>query len=310
MVSIALTNLGLYAINQEQRLNQQSIHPSHAGKIFDFSSYISNSLLNEYLVIYFHTIIFGSILYLVLSTTSYIFFFKLTKEKYLPSLKTNKFKIAHDIKWSLINIWVEALLVSLLRMAIPRYSFIYFEFSELPYWVIPISIICHLIWDETLTYWAHRFLHTYRWLYLKLHIVHHRSIDVTPYAGFAFHPIDAFLQALPTFTSCFIFPIHYDIFLAFSIATTIWAISIHDNVPAMPCKLFLYATHHTIHHERGNGSFRNYGKFTSVWDRLMGTYEDPDRIYYGWTAGSQVKFFEKFNNALTYYLNEKLAKAD
>lgn len=26
----------------------------------------------------------------------------------------------------------------------------------------------------------------------------------------------------------------------------------------------------------------NYGKFTSVWDRMMGSYEDPDRINFGW----------------------------
>ena len=28
---------------------------------------------------------------------------------------------------------------------------------------------------------------------------------------------------------------------------------------------------------------RNYGKFTSVWDRLMNTYWDPDRIDFGWS---------------------------
>ena len=84
------------------------------------------------------------------------------------------------------------------------------------------------------------------------------------------------------FISSFFFPLHYNAFLFFSVSTTVWAISIHDNVPALPFKLFLYATHHTIHHERGVGSFRNYGKFTSIMDRLMGTYDDPKRIDYGW----------------------------
>lgn len=70
--------------------------------------------------------------------------------------------------------------------------------------------------------------------------------------------------------------------LGFSITTTIWAISIHDNVPLIPCKLFLYSTHHSIHHEVGRGQMTNYGKFTTIWDRIGNTYWDPDRIDFGW----------------------------
>ena len=300
---------GLYDRDILKKLNQQSHHPSYAGKVFDFSLYISEPLLNEYLVTLCHTIFFGTLLYLLLSITSYLFFFIFTKEKFLPSLKTTEFKILHDIKWSLINIFIEAFLVSGLRMIIPRYSFIYFDYQEYPLWLIPLSFIFHMVWDETLTYWAHRFLHTYRFLYRHLHIVHHRSKSVTPFSGFAFHPIDAFIQAMPTFTSCFIFPIHQNIFLFFSILTPCWAISIHDNVPAIPCKLFLYATHHTIHHEKGRGQFKNYGKFTTVWDRLMGSYEDPDRINYGWKSESRLNYFNNFNNLLSKYLDNKLIKA-
>lgn len=41
----------------------------------------------------------------------------------------------------------------------------------------------------------------------------------------------------------------------------------------------------------------NYGKFTSVWDRMMGTYWDPDRINYGWKDQDvRINKFEKINN--------------
>ena len=43
------------------------------------------------------------------------------------------------------------------------------------------------------SYWTHRFLHTNSFLYIKLHRYHHRSTNVTPFSGFAFHPLDAFL---------------------------------------------------------------------------------------------------------------------
>jgi lathosterol oxidase len=122
-----------------------------------------------------------------------------------------------------------------------------------------------------------------------MHKIHHKSTDVTPFSGFAFHPLDAFGQAIPTFVSCFFFPLHYNILMFFSLSTTIWAISIHDNVPMIPIKLFLYSTHHTIHHEPGLGQYRNYGKFTTIWDRLLGTYQDPDILEYGWMRSERVK---------------------
>ena len=306
MVSVILQRLDLINIESERNLYLQSIHPSAASNYFNFSNFFHNPLVNEYFIILAHTIVFGNLLYFTLSISSYIYSYIYQKQKFLPELSTTDFKILHDIRWSVQNIIGEAFLVSVLRMWIPRYSMIYYSLSDYPLWMIPASIIFHILWDETLTYWAHRFLHTYRSLYLKLHIVHHRSISITPFAGFAFHPLDAFLQALPTFTSCFMFPMHFNAFLFFSVATTIWAISIHDNIPAIPCKLFLYATHHTIHHERGQGSFRNYGKFTTIWDRMMGSYEDPDRINYGWKSKRLEIFFQPFNSFLSRVFDDLL----
>ena len=61
-----------------------------------------------------------------------------------------------------------------------------------------------------------------------------------------------------------------------------WAISIHDNINFIPFKGILFAGSHSIHHLPWGGRL-NYGKFTSICDRLLGTYCDPiDRSGYGW----------------------------
>ncbi len=133
----------------------------------------------------------------------------------------------------------------MLRLWLPRYSRVYYDVADYGWAYIPVSILLHMLYDETLTYWVHRWMHTYPRLYEKLHRYHHRSLDITPFSGFAFHPLDAFAQALGTFTSCFFFPLHINVLTFFSIATPIWAISIHDNIPQVPFKLFLYATHHS-----------------------------------------------------------------
>lgn len=107
--------------------------------------------------------------------------------------------------------------------------------------------------------------------------MHHKSQSVTPYSGFAFHPIDAFLQAVPVFTSCFFVPLPLDLVLAHGIVTSLWAISIHDNVNLIPFKGILYAGSHSIHHFPWGENY-NYGKITSVCDRVYGSYCDPEDI--------------------------------
>jgi len=318
MISAFLSLLGLIHIDRQIKLLQYKSHSSYAGKIFDVETFFKNlplissvnetnfySLITEYIATWLQTTVFGLLLYFSLTIPSYLFFFKFKKTRFLPELHGN-YLIYHDIKWSTINILVEAFLVAALRMTLPRFSFIYYDVDEYGISYIFLSVLFHIVFDETFTYWIHRFLHTYESLYLKLHIVHHRSVDITPFAGFAFHPLDAFAQALPTFVSCHFFPIHYNVVLVFSICTTIWAISIHDNVPMIPIKLFLYSTHHTIHHEKGYGKNRNYGKFTSVWDRLMGTYADPDRVYFGYVRNEDTKeLFKKINRVIDWVVPDK-----
>lgn len=317
MASLILYYTGNFEINFTERLSNYRNHHSYSGEFFkiNFSKELmglfseSNmELLKEYCSVLVHTIVFGTLLYFILSSLSYIYFFIWKKTKFLPKLNGN-FIIMTDIKWSLINILFESLLVTILRMAIPRYSFIYYNINDYGYMYLILSIVIHMLFDETLTYWVHRVLHTNNFLYRHFHRIHHLSIDVTPFSGFAFHPLDAFAQAVPTFTSCFFFPLHMNVLLLFSFFTTVWAISIHDNVPALPIKIFLYATHHTIHHEKGIGMFRNYGKFTAFWDRLAGTYSDPDRLDYGWIRSkSTVEFFNKLNEFIDKYIPDKTEK--
>ena len=282
MISILLELLRISPIDRTLQNKLYKLHPSFP-HLFPAKRLESYPILSEYISTVIHTITFGMFFYFLFCTIDYVYFFKIKKSKFIPKLE-GKFFILQDITASMENMLKEAFLVALIRVAHPRLSFAYYNVNDYPLWWIPLSICLHMIFDETCTYWAHRWLHTYKFLYQNMHIIHHRSVDVTPYAAFAFHYFDAFMQAAPTFLSCFFFPLHINIILVWSFITMCWAISIHDNVPALPFKIFLYSTHHTIHHERGEGSFKNYGKFTSVWDRMMGTYDDPDRIDFGFKS--------------------------
>jgi sterol desaturase/sphingolipid hydroxylase (fatty acid hydroxylase superfamily) len=80
--------------------------------------------------------------------------------------------------------------------------------------------------------------------------------------------------------------------------TSLWAVSIHDNVNMVPFKGILYAGSHSIHHFPWGENY-NYGKFTSICDRLYGSYCDPENITgYGYETSPQIKAFTAQANAL------------
>ena len=224
MTSILAMAINFSSINFENRLSHYLSHKSHPKNIFDSTDLFQNKiplilesyrgLMEEYVSTLIQVLMFAIILYFTLSSLSYLYFFVWKKTKYLPKLN-GEFYILHDIKWSCINILVESFIVSALRMVQIRYSFVYFNTGDYGYMYLIISIVMHVIFDETLTYWIHRIFHTNRTLYNLMHKTHHQSVDVTPFSAFAFHPLDAFGQALPTFISCFFFPLHYDL-LCFS----------------------------------------------------------------------------------------------
>ncbi len=86
--------------------------------------------------------------------------------------------------------------------------------------------------------------------------------------------------------------------LAHGLVTSLWAISIHDNVNAVPFKGILYAGSHSIHHFAWGENY-NYGKFTSVCDRLYGSYCDPEQITgYGFTTSSFLQKLSSWGNSL------------
>ena len=123
-------------------------------------------------------------------------------------------------------------------------------------------------------YWMHRTLHTNKWMYKHIHMLHHaynKPETLTPWASIAFHPLDGILQASPYVGALFVVPCHYltHVFLLFF--TAIWATYIHDSMdfnidPIMGSK------YHTVHHTH---YIYNYGQIFTFCDRFWGTLRVP-----------------------------------
>lgn len=138
-----------------------------------------------------------------------------------------------------------------------------------------LSIGVMIVMHDTYFYWTHRLMH-HRRLYKLFHHTHHLSTSPTPWAAYAFSPLEALVQAGIGPLIVFTIPTHPAAFAAFMV----WQISFNvlghcgyeilpRRVLRTPVKLVLNTvTHHALHHEKFQANFSLY---FNVWDRLMGT---------------------------------------
>lgn len=233
----------------------------------------SSDYISLYVKTYFFLAVGGCALYSCVATFQYLVWFKWNKDKYLKYLDMSKTKPFKEFYLSLWNLSVQALFTAAIKIELDRNSYLYIGIGTHGYTWFFFSIFLTLIVTEFFVYWVHRLEHDIPWLYSHTHYIHHEFVVVTPYCGWAFHPLDAFGQALPMLIVPFFFPIHQYVHLGLNTLLAIWGVLIHDNMSYWPNDWILYAAHHTIHHDKGR--HKNYGQFTTFWDRVFGTYEHP-----------------------------------
>ena len=155
-------------------------------------------------------LIFGAIiLYFVSSSFTYWLYFKHLKEKYHPATEPQPYpgQIRDEIT---ISLWALPLMGQLMCPFflghIRGYAKLYENFSDYGWLYFCVSVILLLIWSDTLIYWIHREEHDVKYLYKNYHKLHHKFKVTTPYACFAFHPFDGFVQAFPYLLFPYLFP--------------------------------------------------------------------------------------------------------
>lgn len=168
---------------------------------------------------------------------------------------------------------------------------IYREFDAYgPVWFalsIPIAILVH----DFYFYWTHRFMHLDR-VYPLVHSVHHRSTNPSPLAAFAFHPLEAMIEAGGFLVVALLVPLHPIAFATVAtvmILTNVIGHSAHELFPASwrdrsGLRWLNTATSHNQHHR----TYRyNYGLYTLIWDRLFGTLHPGYGALYQRAASGQ-----------------------
>jgi len=211
---------------------------------------------------------------IVIFGISYLFFCHL-KISFLQKYKIQKqgrFATipAFEFKWSLVSIIIQSLVF---------YSiFILKEkeiWSSLKSYEYVYSILGYFVIYDLSFYWIHRWLHK-PWMYKHIHIIHHRSLNPTPWASYSFHPVEAILNLLYYYVYALMFPTNLGLFVFLVILTDLGNLAGHLGYDFFPkeghvnsvLKWITTPTHHNLHHQYPQS---NYGLYFRGWDKWFKT---------------------------------------
>jgi lathosterol oxidase len=215
--------------------------------------------------------VFGVLIYFLFSSLSYLYVFDKDTFKHPKYLRN---QVRMEIMQTMKSMPVMAVLTAPFFLAEVRgYGKIYDTFAEepFPYYSV-LQFPLFIAFTDFNIYWIHRGLH-HPWVYKALHKPHHKWIMPTPYASHAFHPVDGWSQSIPYHVFPFIFPLQKWAYVLLFIFINFWTIMIHDGEYVANSPVINGAACHTMHHLYFN---YNYGQFTTLWDRMGGSYRKPN----------------------------------
>jgi sterol desaturase/sphingolipid hydroxylase (fatty acid hydroxylase superfamily) len=137
------------------------------------------------------------------------------------------------------------------------------------------SIVVLVVLQDTYFYWTHRAMH-HRWLFKRFHRAHHLSHNPSPWAAYAFSPLEALVQAIYVPLVLLVLPVHELALFAFLLFMITRNVVGHAGVELFPRGFVrgplrvvsTTTTHHALHHRRADV---NYGLYFPWWDWVMKT---------------------------------------
>ncbi|RPF72747.1 sterol desaturase family protein [Aurantiacibacter spongiae] len=186
-------------------------------------------------------------------------------------------QIGREIRWSLVSAAIYGIPAGVVAWGWQErgWTRIYTEWTALPLWYLPVSLLIYLFAHDSWFYWTHRLMHRPR-LFRIAHAVHHASRPPTAWAAMSFHPIEAVTGAVVIPLLVFLVPVHVAVLALVLTIMTVMGVTNHMGWEMFPArfvhsplgKWLITASHHHVHHQAYNC---NYGLYFRFWDRLCQT---------------------------------------
>ncbi len=230
------------------------------------SMFPRDHILRQFASLFFIVWFFGVVLYMSCAAISYYFIFDKRTFNHPKYLK-NQVKLEINLALSAIP-GMSLLTVPWFVLEIRGYGKLYWNLEDWGWPYLLFQFPLFIMFTDCGIYYIHRWLHI-PFIYKTLHKPHHKWIVCTPFASHSFHPIDGYAQSLPYHMFPFLFPLHKLSYLFLLTFINIWTVLIHDGEFLTANPIINSTACHTVHHLYFN---YNYGQFTTLWDRLGGSY--------------------------------------
>ena len=222
--------------------------------------------------------------YFVLAGFTFLLFYILFKNKWQKFRLQNKFpKSVHyyqDVKYSLVSMFIFSSIAYLCMNTFKAYNNVIYAPIDNWYY-FAFSFLWMYFLHDAYFYWMHRLMHS-PLLYRKVHLIHHKSTNPSPWTAYAFHPLEAIIEAGIVPLIAFTVPVYRNAFFLFMLFQIIYNVYGHLGYELYPKnfnktilgKWINTGSAHNEHHRSFHG---NYGLYTLIWDRLFKTLrEDYD----------------------------------
>ena len=188
--------------------------------------------------------------------------------------------VRREVCYSILTAMVFALNGFCIFMLMSQgWTLVYPEMSDLGWLYGVFSLITAIILHDAYFYWTHRLMH-HRLLFHLFHRLHHESHSPSPWAAYAFTPLEAVVQTMFLTLLIFVLPLHVSVIYLFMVHMIVRNVIGHSGFELFPRGIAAHRvfgilttnTHHDLHHSAKAG---NYGLYFTWWDRICGT-ENPD----------------------------------
>lgn len=222
----------------------------------------------------------------------YFFFKNKTGLKKIQSKFPQQNDIRREILYSASAMLIFALVPALVVFDphIRPHTLIYTDPQQYGIFYLIFSFVLMYFVHDAYFYWAHRLMHHPK-LFKYFHLVHHKSTNPSPWAAYAFHPLESFVEVGIYFIFAFCFPVYiinFGLFFLFQIVYNVYGHLGYELYPRNfnrhPVgKWINTSVAHNQHHQHFTG---NYGLYTLIWDRLMHTLRDDYDAKYDEVKGN------------------------
>ena len=234
-----------------------------------------------------HTMTTISMRYFILAGMTFLIFYilfpkvfqKIKIQRVFPKPK-NYYR---DVSYSVISMLIFSTIAYNCFTALKPYNNInYGEIKNTTFYAL--SFIWMFFLHDAYFYWSHRAMH-HPFLYRKVHLIHHKSTNPSPWTAYAFHPLEAIVEAGIVPLIAFTIPVHrsaFFIFMLFQIIYNVYGHLGYELYPKNFHKTWIgkWVNTGTAHNQHHKSFFGNYGLYTLIWDRLLGTIrEDYDDAF-------------------------------